>query len=510
MSAAMRSRRFGLIAAIAVVSMALTGCISTPPVAESGTSVPSALQRFYGQGVSWSKCESAGLTCATVTAPIDWAKPASGTVKLALIRHVTTSSKRVGSLLVNPGGPGGSGYEMVRDGVKLYFDDDLRASFDVVGWDPRGVGRSDPIKCLTDAQNDDFLYGLPAAPEGSDAWLASRVPIEKAYAAACAKNTGPLLGHLDAESNARDMDLIRALLGDRKLDYLGFSYGTFFGAHYAKLFPKNVGRLVLDGPVDPAVSEPQDFVTQMAGFETSYRAFLADCLTGSCPFSGTVDDALAQSKALFDRVGTAGLQSSDGRYLTLSSLGTALSYPLYSQSSWPALKGMISDLQRGSVDRAISFADGYNGRDDDGHYSEGNAVYTSALCLDGVFSTDLAGTRATMDAIAAAAPTNGALYTYSDWAHFDNASQNWAYPSVLKAGAIPAKGAAPIMVVGTTSDPATPYTGAVSLAKQLDSGFLVTRNGEGHTAYGSGNACIDKTVDSYLITGSVPSSDPLC
>ena len=504
-------KRGALVALAMTAVLLLSGCVASPPTPAPTERVASGLQKFYDQRVAWKSCESSGMTCATVTAPIDWATPNAGSLKLAVIRHVTTSSKRVGSLLINPGGPGGSGYDAVAQGLDYLTDAALREAFDVVGWDPRGVGRSTPVTCLDGPAMDAFLYAPPTAPEGSDAWLASRVPVEKAFGAACAKKTGPLLGHIDAESNARDLDLLRAVLGDAQLHYLGFSYGTFFGAHYAKLFPAKVGRLVLDGPVDPALSEPQDFTTQMAGFESSFRAYVADCLTGDdCPFSGSLEVALAQAKALFQAVGTAGLTIADGRQLSLGVLGTAISYPLYDRDSWGSLSSMIAGLQKGSAKLAFNFADAYNGRSSNGTYDHSVDVYTAALCLDGAYPTDLAGTRATMDAIAQAAPTVGEILSYSDWVQVSIACQNWPYRNVLSAAPIAAEGAAPIMVVGTTDDPATPYSGAVALADQLDSGVLVSRTGEGHTAYASGNDCIDRTVDAYLVKGTVPAVDPHC
>ncbi len=509
----MRTRVGISVVALGVaVALILSACVPSAPKSAPGAEpVPTSIAKFYDQKLTWRSCESSGLTCASVTTPIDWAHPSAGTLKLAVIRHATTSPSRVGSLLVNPGGPGGSGYDFVAQSLSYFADKTLLDNYDIVGWDPRGVGKSSPITCLDGPAMDTFLYAVSPYPEGSDAWLQSRVPIEKSYAAACAKNSGPLLGHIDAESNARDMDLMRALLGDTKLNYLGFSYGTFFGAHYARLFPKNVGRMVLDGPVDPSITEPVDFTTQMGGFESAFRAYLTACLSGSsCPFSGTLDDALAQARTLIAAVGTEGLTIADGRTLDLSSLGTAISYPLYSQDSWPDLSTMFAQLKKGDASAAFQFADGYNGRNNDGTYSEENNVYTAALCLDGVFPDSLAGTRATMDSIAQAAPTIGAIFSYSDWVQVSIACQNWPYKSVLHPEKIAAKGAAPIMVVGTTNDPATPYTGAQSLASQLDSGFLVTRTGEGHTAYGSGNACIDSTVDAYLVRGTIPAKDPQC
>ena len=503
----------GAFAAVALaVALTLSGCVSAPPDApHTPEKVAADLQQFYSQTLTWKACQSGGMTCTTVTTPIDWAKPGAGSLKLAVIRHATTSASRVGSLLVNPGGPGGSGFDAVAQSLDYLTNASVQKAYDVVGWDPRGVGRSTPVTCYDGAQMDAFLYATPDQPEGSDAWLASRVPVEKDFGTACAKNTGPLLGHIDAESNARDMDLLRSVLGDTTLHYLGFSYGTFFGAQYAKLFPKRVGRLVLDGPVDPALSEPQDFTTQMAGFESSFRAYVTDCLSASgCPFTGTLDDALGQAKALFQKAGTEGLTIADGRQLTLGVLGTAISYPLYDRDSWPSLSSMIAGLQKGSAKLAFTFADAYNGRSSGAVYDHSVDVYVAALCLDGAYPTDLAGTRATMDAIAQAAPTVGEILSYSDWVQVSIACQNWPYRNVLTAEPIHAAGAAPIMVVGTTDDPATPYSGAVALADQLDSGVLVSRTGEGHTAYASGNACIDRTVDRYLVSGTVPADDPHC
>lgn len=501
------------VAATLAAITVLAGCtLLSPTKTQSQVDVPASLEKFYQQQLDWHDCKPAGMECTTVTAPIDWAKPADGDISLAVVRLATDSSTRVGSLLMNPGGPGGSGVELVQQAAEYVTSDDLRDNFDIVGWDPRGVGLSTGVECYDDADMDAFLYGVPVNPAGSDAWLAEQVTAEKKFAAACAENTGPLLGHIDVESNARDMDLLRAVLGDEKLNYLGFSYGTSFGAHYAELFPENVGRLVLDGAIDPALESSETFTVQTAGFENAFRAYLTDCLDGAnCPFTGTLDDALAQASALFAGVEGAGLHSDDGRQLTASTLGTALSYPLYDEGSWPALSQMLDELYGGDATLALQFADGYNSRNDDGSYADQSmAVYTAATCLDGTFTGGLDAAKSTLAAIDAAAPTVGKYVAYGDWVHIDIACQNWAYPSAITAHPITADGAAPILVLGTTNDPATPYAWAQAMASQLSSGVLVTRDGEGHTAYGQGNGCIDQTVDAYLIDGKVPSADPLC
>jgi pimeloyl-ACP methyl ester carboxylesterase len=490
----------------------LSGCTLLAPEAPAQTAAPTSLDGFYEQQLDWADCEPAGMECTTVAAPVDYAKPDAGSIELAVVRLATGSGTRVGSLLMNPGGPGGSGVDLVRDAAEFVTSDALRDSFDIVGWDPRGVGSSTPVSCYDDAAMDDFLYAVPQNPTGTDAWLDERVDVEKDFASSCKAASGDLLGHIDVESNARDMDLLRAVLGDEKLNYLGFSYGTSFGAHYADLFPQNVGRLVLDGAIDPALASAEVFTVQMAGFENAFRAYVADCLTGAdCPFSGTLEEALAQARELFAGVEARALKSDDGRQLTASTLGTALSYPLYDVGSWPALSQMLTQLEAGDATAALQFADGYNGRNDDGRYRDNTIpVYTAATCLDGSYTGGLDSTRATLAAIDAAAPTVGKYLAYSDWVHIDIACQNWPDPSVVTATPLAAAGADPILVIGTTNDPATPYAWAQAMAAQLESGRLVTREGEGHTAYAQGNECIDSTVDAYLIDGTVPETDPLC
>ncbi len=493
-----------MVAAIALMLL-LVGCTSVPSPAQPQRT---GLERFYGQKVQWEPCQSGGMTCARILAPVDWAEPDGDTIRIAAIRSVSHSAQRVGSLFVNPGGPGGSGYDYLSSG---FGDATLHRYFDLVSWDPRGVGLTAPLRCLPPKQMDELIYGEPSHPVGSAEWLASRVAPERAFAAACKKNSGEVLGHVDAESNARDLDLMRALVGDSKLHYLGYSYGTLLGAVYAKLFPRDVGRMVLDGPVDPAVPESQVFITQSAGFESAYRAFLADCLAGTeCPFTGTVDDALAQTTALAADVAARGLTSDDGRTLTPATMGTAIIQPLYQRSAWPSLREALTAAKQGHARPMFALADAYNQRSSGGEYSEQSLVYVAALCLDGSFPDTLDGIARTQAEIRAAAPTIGPLMAYADWDHVSIACQNWPYRSVLKSEEITARGAAPIMVVGSTNDPATPYAGAVSLAAQLESGFMVTRNGEGHTAYGSGNTCIDDTVEAYFTAGTVPASDPQC
>ena len=446
-----------------------------------------------------------------IAVPLDYSRPAGDTIQLSVIRK-TATGERLGSLFINPGGPGASGYDLIAGSFDYIANPDLQSRYDIYGWDPRGVGRSSPVRCLGAAQLDQYLYGVPVNVAGSDAWLRERLVQATAFAASCVAGSGALIGHVDATSTARDLDILRAVSGDRKLNYLGFSYGTVYGTAYAELFPSLVGRMVLDGAIDPTLPEPTVFTAQMAGFDSAYRAFLANCVKAvGCPFSGSVDEAAAQSSTLFAEIAARTLRNPDGRTLTAASLGAALAYPLYDRAAWPTLSRMITGLKAGDPTIAFSFADTYNDRERDGSYSSNTvASYTAELCLDGAYSSSLAGTKAELAEIQKAAPIVGIYLAYSDWALVDTACQSWPHRPLRSPHEASAPGAPAILVLGTTNDPATPYAWAESLAAQLHRGVLVTRKGEGHTAYAKGNDCIDSTVDRYLIAGAVPTTDPNC
>ena len=372
----MRTRVLTTMAAAVAVTLGLSGCVSAflpqPAPATStptGEEVGAGLEPFYGQVLEWTDCDD-GMQCATATAPLNWDDPAAGSVDLALVRQPATGD-RLGSLLLNPGGPGGSGYDFVKDSVDYATDAALQKRYDIVGFDPRGVGRSSAVACYDPAQMDTYLYGLTSAERGSDAWIQEQEASATAFAAACADKTGPLLGEVDSQSAARDLDLLRAVLGDKKLNYLGFSYGTFLGATYAELYPDKVGRLVLDGALDPSTSNFEVTSTQAQGFESALRAYLADCLAGAdCPFDGTVDEAMTTIGALLASVDVSPITAADGRQLGANALLTAIIYPLYQATAWPNLSDMFESVLQGSAAGAMQFADAYNGRNADGTYAD--------------------------------------------------------------------------------------------------------------------------------------------
>jgi pimeloyl-ACP methyl ester carboxylesterase len=507
-----RTRVFTTMAAAVAVTLGLSGCVplfmpqeapatSTP----TGEKVEADLDPFYSQVLDWTDCDD-DMQCTTATVPLSWDDPSAGDAELALVRQPATGD-RIGSLLLNPGGPGGSGYDFVKDSVDYATDDALQDRFDIVGFDPRGVGRSTPVACYDPAQMDDYLYGLTEADRGTDAWIQEQEASAAAFAAACAEKTGPLLGEVDTESAARDLDLLRAVLGDEKLNYLGFSYGTFLGATYAELFPDRVGRLVLDGALDPATSNFEVTATQAQGFESALRAYLTDCLAGTeCPFTGSVDDAMATIKALLASVDASPITASDGRQLGANALLTGIIYPLYQATAWQYLSDMFETVLQGSADGAMQFADAYNGRNPDGTYADNSTEAFMAInCIDYAYDDDPAIMRDQAAQIEAMAPTIGTYMAYGDIS-----CANWPYTFTGEREEINAAGAPPILVIGTTNDPATPYVWAERLAEQLDSGQLITYEGEGHTAYNKSNSCVNDAVDDYLIDGTVPASDPMC
>lgn len=473
------------------------------PPAPEGT-----VEGFGEQQPIWTDCGD-GFVCADVHAPLDWAQPDGDTIALRMVKHPAEGGSPQGTLFVNPGGPGASGADFVRTGVDRAIGSALRAEYDVIGWDPRGVGGSSAVHCLDDAQLDDYLFGvddsLDHLERGSDEWIAEAEALSAEFGAACAERTGELLGHVDTQSTVHDLDMLRRIVGDETLTYLGYSYGTYIGARYADAFPETVGRLVLDGVIDPATSQFDVVREQTRGFELALRSYVEWCLEGKdCPLSGTVDDGMRDIGALLAAVDAVPLTGSDGRSVTSDTLLTAIITPLYSQSNWPYLDALIAQTDAGEADLALALADSYYGRAD-GTYSDNSTEAFSAInCLDYPTEIDPERMRREAAELIEVAPTIGQYQGYGDVG-----CASWPYDGVDERGAVRAAGAAPILVVGTTGDPATPYRWAVSLAEQLESGVLLSYDGEGHTAYGE-NRCVDRAVERYLLTGETPEPGLRC
>ncbi|WP_078603173.1 MULTISPECIES: alpha/beta hydrolase [unclassified Streptomyces] len=475
-------------------------------------STPAALTRYYDQKPAWRGCGVPGYQCATVKAPIDYAEPSKGDVRLAVTRKKATGpGKRLGSLLVNPGGPGGSAISYVQSYAGIGYPAGVRARYDMVAVDPRGVARSEPVECLDGPDMDRYTRTDITPDDGRE--TNGLVKAYRTFAEGCGADSPRLLRHVSTVETARDMDIVRAVLGDEKLNYVGASYGTFLGATYAGLFPGRVGRLVLDGAMDPSLPARRLNLEQTAGFDTAFRSFAKDCVRrADCPLGrpGTPPEQVGRNlKAFFERLDARPAPTGDshGRRLTESLATTGVIAAMYDESAWQHLReALTSAMKENDGAGLLVLSDSYYERDADGGYS--NLMFANAAvnCLDlpPAFATP-DEVRKALPAFEKASPVFGEGLAW--------ASLNCAYWPVQATGEphrIEAKGAAPIVVVGTTRDPATPYRWARAMADQLSSARLLTYDGDGHTAYGRGSSCIDRTINAYLLRGTPPKDGKRC
>jgi len=463
------------------------------------------LAKFVTQKVAWTSC-SGGFECANVQVPLDYQHPNARTITLSVIRLPAKDQKhRIGSLLVNPGGPGGSGvdYALAAD---LIVTPAVLKRYDIVGFDPRGVGRSTPIHCLTDRETDQTiaLDGSPSTPQQVQALLDGA----KLIADRCKARAGAMLPFIGSTNVARDLDLLRAILGDAKLNYLGKSYGTVIGAIYADLYPKRVGHLVLDGAIDPTVSNREMNLDQARGFEVALNDYVTDCLKRhSCPGGDTRPAVLARIGKLLADSDAHPIPSKTNRAATQSLVLLGIVSTLYdSLSGWPSLTLALKNAFKGDSTELLVLADFYVDRDINGHYAtNSNDIGYAVNCLDK--DNRESPTAMASDAIrmAKVAPHFG---SYLAWGLAP--CNYWPTPAQPYPAPIAARGAGPILVVGTTRDPATPYQWAQGLARQLSSGVLLTFNGDGHTAYTRGSTCIDNAIDGYLLRSQAPPNGKIC
>ena len=513
MSAAPRIRRLIAVTGVVVTLAALAGCAFKVDVAPSPTrsaepdttGISEELLPFYGQQLSWNSCGT-GLDCTTVTAPLDWNDPSAGEIDLAVVRHLATDGEPLGSLLTNPGGPGASGVALIRDSLSFAVGDALQSDYDVIGFDPRGVGESSAVRCFDAPDMDRYLFDIPTGTRGSAEWNSQLEARNATFAQACEANSNGILQFITTEQSARDMDLLRGVLGDEKLNYLGYSYGTFLGATYAQLFPERVGRLVLDGAIDPQTSQLDVSTTQGIGFESALRAYMASCLRGSdCPFTGTVDDGMADLSTLLASADRNPLPNADGRRMGADSMMTAIIAALYSQDSWSYLTTALSDALQGDPSVAFQLADFYYNRSGGAYSDNSTEAFIAYNCMDYPDDATPEQEAASKALLAERAPT---VAPY--WSSDVDSCASWPFPPSGERKALTAQGAAPIVVIGTTNDPATPYDWSVALADQLASGVLITRVGEGHTGYNKGNTCVDDAVEAYFVDGTVPQDGLRC
>ncbi|WP_338782917.1 alpha/beta hydrolase [Streptomyces sp. DG1A-41] len=459
-----------------------------------------------GGGVSWGRCKatadapapSSDWQCATLKVPLDWSKPDGETIALSLIRAKARGDDRAGSLLFNFGGPGASGVSMMPSHAPTVSR--LRERYDLVSWDPRGVGASEGVRCRGDKeiQAAESVDVTPDTPAEEKAYFQDAADFGKG----CRKDAGKLMAHVSTTDSARDMDRIREVLGDEKMHYFGISYGTELGGTYAHLFPKNVGRMTLDAVVDPGADAVGHAKNQARGFQRALNGYLTS--TGQDPEEGSRKIA-----DLLRRIDARPLQTATpGRKLTQTLAVTGIILPLYSKDSWPTLTSALDAAERGDGSELLALADRYNERDPSGRYGTTTHAQRVISCLDDRQRPTAATTRKLLPEFEKISPVFGTFLGWdtAGWCH------DWPVPGQHDTPEVRAPDAAPVLVVGNTGDPATPYEGARRMADELGKGVgvMLTWRGEGHGAYGSGSDCVDSTVDAYLLDGTVPQDGKVC
>jgi len=476
----------------------LTSCAATEPEPLA------SLSQYETQELKWRDCYG-NYQCSSLLVPIDYADLSVGAFSLALLRYqALDQDRRIGSLVVNPGGPGSSGVDYAYN-AEYIVSPEILERFDIVGFDPRGVGQSAAIKCLNDAETDASFAADPKPDD--EAEFALFISDARDYFAKCTENTRYLTEYSTLNS-ARDLDILRAVLGDEKLNFLGKSYGTYLGTLYADLFPKKVGRFVLDGAVDPNSNNREAMIGQAVGFESALNAFISNCLKrNTCALTGDLSAARNQVLDLLAKTSITPLESKSGRKVTEGLVLLGIASALYdSESGWPVLRDAFKEATLSSGENFLKLADQYAGRQENGSYlSNENDALQVIDCLDQSELETVAAYKKGVAEFSEQAPIFGPYLAYSGLAcrYLPNLSS-------VEQIEIKKLSTNPILIVGTTRDPATPYKWAQSLTKIFGGSVLITFDGDGHTGHGRGSTCVDSAVDRYLLTGTMPKSGLFC
>ncbi|WP_405588668.1 alpha/beta hydrolase [Streptomyces sp. NBC_01092] len=468
---------------------------------------PAPSQAQGGEGSPSPLPDDGTWQCATMKAPLDWPDPKGDTIDIELIRVKASGpeNRRIGSLIYNFGGPGGSGVTALPAFGNDY--EKLRTRYDLVSFDPRGVGRSEPVLCEDD-QRLDAYFQQDSTPDDT-AERTELVDNTKEFNAACEKKSEEMLPRVRTTDAARDMDLMRQVLGDDKLHYFGISYGTELGGVYAHLFPDKVGRAVFDAVVDPTQTSEQGALGQAAGFQLALDNFAADCTSKveDCPIGDTAQDVKDRIAKLLKDLDSTPIEGIFPRRLTQSAATNGVAQALYSQDYWPILTQALEEAYDGNGRILMLLSDSMNGRSENGEYSNIHAANISINCADDK-------PRYTPEYVQRKLPEfRSASNLFGDFLAWSMLScTDWAEPGAADHPDVSAPGSAPILVVGNTGDPATPYEGARKMAQALGKGVGVelTYKGQGHGAYDSKNKCVQDAVNGYLLDGKVPAAGTVC
>jgi len=516
------------IVAAGALALAAAGCAGPQhgEYAALGSDGPTA-------GLEWTPCGEAApdtrsgpatpgnapaYECARLRVPLDYARPGGETIELAVIRvRATGPGAHLGSLVFNFGGPGASGVETLPQAADQFQT--LNTRYDLVSFDPRGVGLSAPVVCLDDKQLDAAMQSESTPDTESE--ISAFDAEQRAVTRACAARSGTVLPHVGTVNAARDLDRLRIALGEDKLNYFGISYGTWLGAAYAHRFPAKTGRTVLDAAMDTRISKVNLNLQQAAAFQRALEHYAADCVRQGpqrCPPSRptangrtggrdvkSVPQIVGDVGALLRRLDSEPLDTGLGRKLSQTLGVTGVATALYAKQLWPALTQGLTMAQRGDGTILLRLADAQNGRDEDGRYSNIMAANTAITCADTTERHTVEDVRELLPRFRKASSVFGESMA---WGLMQ--CTGWPVRGADEAQEVSADAAAPIVVLGNTGDPATPFAWAPALAEELGSGVLVTLEGEGHGAYDTGNPCIRRVVDNYLLEGEVPRHGTSC
>lgn len=492
------------------LGLLVTGCSLLEPDSEasgppsssgSASGVSKELTRFYDQTLDWQGCRTVLGECAELEVPLDWSEPEGATIQIGVYRAQAPGESR-GSLVVNPGGPGGSGMDYAM-AARVIVGDEILRTFDIVGFDPRGVGQSEAIDCLNGPELDEY-FGRDLTPD-SAAEREAVVESSKDFAQKCREREGEILEHISTVDVAKDMDVLRAALGDAKLNYLGKSYGTYLGTIYAELFPEHVGRMVLDGAVAPDLTALEFVKGQAKGFERAGKSWAQHCVDQGCLLGSSVEEVIQSVEGLLKDLDQNPIPGSGGLQLTEGWATLGIVRAMYDESWWPRLTDALVDAEQGDGSALAVLGMRYAGRTPSGQYPTNLEEAGWAItCTDRAPTTKATDWTSFEKKVSEVAPIMGDA---AAWRSVTCAV--WPVEPQIAPHKVSAKGAGPILVIGTTGDPATPYAWAKRLYQQLDNAALITYEGDGHTAYMRSNDCVDSAVDEFWMTGKVPEGGEL-
>ncbi len=480
----------------------LAGCISKP--SEPTITLDGSIDAFYAQKLEWSDCGNS-LECSEFVVPVDYSDLSGETISIAINRHLATNqSARLGSIVINPGGPGGSGITYV-EAYESQFTARLMKSFDIVGFDPRGVGKSAPIEC-TPAGVQDEIYASESTPDTAAEIKEYLKPLDMTE---CAADEGKIFNHVSTVEVVKDLDILRALLGEAQLNYLGKSYGTQIGAVYASMFPANVGHFVLDGAVDMKATGLELSLGQAAGFEEEFHRFARYCVQAfvKCVLGNSESDVLDRLMTFINKLDSKPLKTEGSRKLTESHAWMALIGSMYApQWTWDWLIDSLEAAYAGDGTALLDMADWQAGRQPDGTYEDNSFdAFPAINCID--YPYEPFDRDQFMTQTMAVAPMLGRLFGWMEGGCKDWPGKGIPMPADISAAA---NSANPILVVGTVYDPATPVQWARNLTEQLGNARYLEFTGDGHTAYVSGSRCIDYRIDKFFTDGELPPEGLKC